>query len=59
VARGRGRADAPRRLRRALVAGLWVAALSAGWSPGWAVGASLAFVGVVGLAGGIRFELEY
>ncbi|WP_257299931.1 hypothetical protein [Haloarchaeobius sp. FL176] len=43
----------------ALVAGLWLAALSALWSLPWAVGVVLSFGGVGGLAVGIRSELVY
>ena len=43
----------------ALVAGLWVAALSTAWSPLWSLGVVLALLGVGGLAAGIRSELDY
>jgi len=43
----------------ALVAGLWLATLSALWSLPWAVGVVLSFGGFGGLAVGIRSELVY
>ncbi|MFC7771404.1 hypothetical protein [Salinirubellus litoreus] len=43
----------------ALVAGLWVAALSTAWTPPWSLGVVLALLGVGGLAAGIRSELDY
>lgn len=42
----------------ALVAGLWVAALSNAWSPPWLLGAALALLGTGALAAGIRRELD-
>lgn len=43
----------------ALVAGLWVAALSNAWSLPWLLGAALVLLGIGGLTAGIRSELDY
>ena len=43
----------------ALVAGLWVATLSAVPSPPWLFGAALALLGTAALAAGINHELDY
>jgi len=43
----------------ALVAGLWIATLSAAPSPPWLLGVALVALGVGGLAVGIRSQIEY
>lgn len=42
----------------ALVAGLWIVALFPSGSLPWAIGVALALLGVGGLAGGIRSEVD-
>lgn len=42
----------------ALVAGLWIATLSGTWSVPWLLGAALVLLGLGGLGGGIRSELD-
>ncbi|MBX0294569.1 hypothetical protein [Haloarcula nitratireducens] len=42
----------------ALVAGLWIATLTAPQTPGWVAGVALAVAGVAGLAAGIGREIE-
>lgn len=43
----------------ALVAGLWIVALSVRWSMPWLLGVSVVLFGIGGLVGGIRSELAY
>lgn len=43
----------------ALVAGLWLVRLLEAWSPPWLAGATLVVLGVLGLASGIRSEVDY
>jgi len=43
----------------ALIAGLWIATLSAALSPPWLFGAALVAFGVGGLAVGIRSQIDY
>lgn len=43
----------------ALVAGLWVAALTAPWSVTWLGGAAVAVAGLAGLAVGIESQVEW
>lgn len=42
-----------------LVAGLWIATLSAARSPPWLLGVALVALGVGGLAVGIRSQIDY